>query len=375
MKKFFPVAAPDLSGKEALYVQDAINSTWISSTGKYLDRFEKEFAAKCGANYCLAVSNGTVALHLALMGLDVKPGDEVIVPSFTYIASVNAIHYCGATPVFVDIDPNNWTVSPSAIEKVISARTKGIIAVHLYGHPADMDAVNEVASKHSLWVVEDAAEAHFASYKDRTVGALADVATFSFYGNKIMTCGEGGAVVFSNGKMKQRLQMLRGQGMDPQRRYFFPIVGYNYRLTNVAAALLCAQLERIDDIQSRRNQIYDWYNNELKEIPNIKLQPTSSWATVAPWLYCISVADDNRGIDANHLAAALAEKGIDSRPFFIPVHSMPPYEQTYQTRRSPMTVTDRVSRSGLNIPTYLGMTKDDVIYISQSIREIFRSQG
>jgi perosamine synthetase len=238
-----------------------------------------------------------------------------------------------------------------------------------------MDAVNEVASKHSLWVVEDAAEAHFAGYKDRTVGALADVATFSFYGNKIMTCGEGGAVVFSDERMKQRLQMLRGQGMDPQRRYFFPIVGYNYRLTNVAAALLCAQLERIDDIQSRRNQIYDWYNNELKDIPEIKLQPSSSWATVAPWLYCITIADDDRSIDANHLSAALAEKGIDTRPFFIPVHSMPPYEQTYQTRRSRMTVTDQVSRLGLNIPTYLGMTRDDVIYISQSIREIFRSQG
>ena len=213
------LAAPDLTGNEETYVLDALRSTWISSSGPYLQRFETLFAQMCHAEFALAVANGTVALHLALLGFDLKPGDEVILPSLTYVATANAVRYVGARPVFVDVDRATWCVSPQAIEEAITPRTRGVIVVHLYGHPADMDAIQEIASRHGLWIVEDAAEAHTATYKGRVVGGLADVSVFSFYGNKIFTSGEGGAVVINNPQQAAKLRMLRGQGMDPNRRY------------------------------------------------------------------------------------------------------------------------------------------------------------
>src|SRR4051794_23071679 len=266
-----PVAAPDLSGNEEKYVVDAIRSSWISSSGPYLQRFEREFAALCGTKAALAVCNGTVALHLALLGLNVRPGDEVLVPSLTYIATANAVRYVGAEPVFVDVDPHTWTMSPELIERHITPRTTGIIPVHLYGHPADMDEINHLAAVHGLWVVEDAAEAPFARYKGRPVGSLAEIATFSFYGNKVLTSGEGGAVTLNNGQLYKRLSTLRGQGMDPRRRYYFPVTGYNFRLTNLAAAVLCAQLERSKELLERRAAIYRQYDIGFRDVEDILL--------------------------------------------------------------------------------------------------------
>ena len=239
-----PVAAPDLTGNEESYVVEAIRSSWISSTGPFVQRFEKEFAALCGHAPAIGVANGTMALHLALLTLDLRPGDEVLVPSLTYIATANAVRYCGAEPVFVDVDPQTWCIDPKQLEARITRRTEGIIPVHLYGHPADMDAINHVAATHGLWVVEDAAEAHFARYKGRPTGSLARIGVFSFYGNKVLTSGEGGAITLDDPALEQRARLLKGQGVDPERRYFFPITGYNYRLTNLACAILCAQLER-----------------------------------------------------------------------------------------------------------------------------------
>ncbi len=240
MSAKIPVASTDLGGNEERYVVDAIRSSWISSTGPYLSRFEREYAAACGASSAVAVCNGTVALHLALLGLDVRPGDEVLVPSLTYVATANAVRYVGAEPVFVDVDRETWCLDPAQIEAAITRRTKGIIVVHLLGHPADMDRINHIAAVNGLWVVEDAAEAPLATYKGRVVGGLAKMATFSFFGNKILTCGEGGAITLNDPQLDTRLRILRGQGMDPQRRYYFPVTGYNFRLTNVAAAILCA---------------------------------------------------------------------------------------------------------------------------------------
>ena len=214
-----PVARPDLSGNEEKYVVDAIRTSWISSTGPYIGRFEGEFAALCGTRAAIAVCNGTVALHLALLTLDVRHGDEVIVPSLTYIATANAVRYVGAEPVFVDVDPETWCLQPKQLEDAITPRTKGIIAVHLYGHPADMDAINHIAAVNGLWVVEDAAEAPLATYRGRPTGSLAPLATFSFYGNKILTAGEGGALTLSDPGLEVRARTLRGQGMDPNRRY------------------------------------------------------------------------------------------------------------------------------------------------------------
>jgi perosamine synthetase len=368
MKVKIPVAMPDLHGNEEANVVKAIRSSWISSTGKFVNQFESEFASLCDTRAAIGVCNGTVALHLALLGLDVRPGDEVLVPSLTYIATANAVRYMGAEPVFVDVDPNTWCINPELLEASITRRTKGIIAVHLYGHPADMDAINHVAAVNGLWVVEDAAEAHLAKYKGRVVGGLADVATFSFYGNKIFTSGEGGALTLNNKQLEIRLRALRGQGMDPQRRYYFPITGYNFRLTNLACAILCAQFERRDEIVKRRREIFSCYNELLKDIPGIGLQPVADWAEPAQWLYCITVDEKIYGRTRDELMDLLAENGVETRPFFISLHHLPPFREESQARGEHLPVTDRLSASGINLPTFTSLANDQIEWITTLIR-------
>lgn len=365
----YPVAYPDLTGNEERYVIDAIRSNWISSSGQYLQRFESEFATYCHSVAALGVSNGTVALHLALLALDVRPGDEVLVPSLTYIATANAVRYVGAEPVFVDVDPATWCIDPAKLEAAISRRTRGIIAVHLYGHPADMDAINHLAAVHGLWVVEDAAEAHFATYKGRVVGSLARCATFSFYGNKIITCGEGGAVTVSDPQLELRMRTLRGQGVDPNRRYYFPVTGYNFRMTNIAAALLCAQLERKDEIVAKRRQIYSWYREALADVPGIGFQPIAAWAEITPWLMCLLI-NSEFGRTRDEVAAGLAAAGIDTRPFFIPLHTLPPYRQESALRHEQLPVTEQLACTGINLPTYTAMTQADVYGICSALQSL-----
>jgi perosamine synthetase len=361
-----PVAAPDLSGNEEQYVLDAIRSSWISSTGPYVERFEREFAAFAGTRAAIAVANGTVALHLALLALDAGPGDEVIVPSLTYIATANAVRYVGAEPVFVDIDPATWCLDPAAVEAAVTPRTRGIVAVHVYGHPADMDALNAIAKRHGLWVVEDAAEAHGATYKGRPAGSLGTLATFSFYGNKILTSGEGGAITVDDPDLESRIRLLRGQGMDPNRRYFFPIVGYNYRLTNVACAILCAQMERVDEFIARRAEIAAAYAQGLARIPGIDEQPRAAYAVPATWLISIQVRADAYGLGRDALAEFLATEGIETRPFFHPLHRMPPYENSPGAARD-LPVTDLVASRGLNLPTAVTMSDADVARVVDAI--------
>jgi perosamine synthetase len=363
-----PVAMPDLSGNEEKYVVDAIRSTWISSTGPYIQRFEKEFAELCGTKTAICVSNGTVALHLALLAWDVGPGDEVLIPSLTYIATANAVRYVRAEPVFVDVDPETWCINPKSLEDNITRRTKGIIAVHLYGHPADMDVINHIAAVHGLWVIEDAAEAHLAQYKGRPVGSLASVATFSFYGNKIFTSGEGGAITLNDPQMEVRIRTLRGQGMDPQRRYYFPITGYNFRLTNIACAMLCAQLERRVQILERRKQIYQQYLEKLTDIPGISFQPVADWAKPAHWLFCITVKEAEYGCSRDELMRLLDQEGIETRPFFIPLHSLPPFREESRLRREQLPVTDLLGATGINLPTFTGLTEHDIETIANAIR-------
>ncbi len=362
------VAEPDLSGNEEKYVVEAIRSSWISSTGPFIQKFEKEFAQLCGTQTAISVCNGTVALHLALLGLDVRPGDEVLVPSLTYIATANAVRYVGAEPVFVDVDPETWCIDPKLLEANITRRTKGIIAVHLYGHPADMDAINHIAAIHGLWVIEDAAEAHLARYKGQAVGSLSRLATFSFYGNKIFTCGEGGAITLNAPHLALRLRTLRGQGVDPSRRYFFPVTGYNFRLTNVACAILCAQLERHEDIIARRKQIFDLYRKGLEGIPGIGFQPVADWAEPAPWLFCITVDEKVYGQTRDDLIEIMAKEGIESRPFFIPLHRLPPFREESQRRKEDLPVTDELSRMGLNLPTYTHLKNKAIECISNVVK-------
>jgi perosamine synthetase len=365
-----PVAAPDLTGREADNVLEALRSTWISSTGSFLNRFEADFAKLCNTDGALAVCNGTVALHLALLGLDVRHGDEVLVPSLTYIATANAVRYVGAEPVFVDVDPETWCIDPKLLEASITRRTKGIIAVHLFGHPADMDAINHIAAVHGLWVVEDAAEAHFARYKGRPTGGLGDLGTFSFYGNKVITCGEGGAVTVNNSRLELRLRTLRGQGMDPHRRYYFPVTGYNFRLTNLAAAILCAQLDRREEILKARSRVFNAYEELLAGIPGIGSQPIAPWAQRAPWLYSITVEFQEYGRSRDELAALLLEKGIETRPFFLALHRLPPFREGSANRGEMLPQTDSLSESGMNLPTFSALTDSQLEYIAETIRNL-----
>ncbi len=366
--EFIPVAAPDLGGNEERYVVEAIRSSWISSTGPFVDRFEHDFAALCGTQAAVGVVNGTAALHLALLALDVRPGDEVLVPSLTYIATANAVHYVGATPVFVDVDPGTWCLDPALLEASITSRTKGVIAVHLYGHPADMDAINRIAAIHGLWVVEDAAEAHMARYKGDPVGGLARLATFSFYGNKILTCGEGGAVTLDDASVEIRVRTLRGQGVDPDRRYFFPVTGYNFRLTNVACALLCAQLERFEELLARRHEIFSAYRGALADVEGIGFQPCAPWAEPAPWLFSVTVDPAVYGRTRDELAALLWEQGIDTRPFFVPLDRLPPFRESARRQGVELPVADQLGDCGINLPTFTAMTDAMVERIATAIR-------
>jgi len=365
-----PVAAPDLSGNEERYVVEALRSSWISSTGQYVKRFEENFAQACGSRTAISVCNGTVALHLALLALDVRPGDEVLVPSLTYIATANAVRYVGGEPVFVDVDPDTWCIDPQLLEASITRRTKGIIVVHLYGHPADMDAINHIAAVHSLWVVEDAAEAHLATYKNRPVGSLAPVATFSFYGNKIISCGEGGAITLSDPHLELRTRTLRGQGVDPDRRYFFPVTGYNFRLTNLACAILCAQLERQEQMLTKRRAIFAAYRARLSGVPGIGFQPVAPWANPAPWLFCITLDEEQYGRTRDELMALLSEEGIETRPFFIALHRLPPFREESRRREEVLPVTDRLSATGMNLPTYVGLSNTEIDNITDVIKRL-----
>jgi perosamine synthetase len=369
-----PVASADLSGAEEKYVVDAIRSSWISSTGAYVSRFEQDFARLCAARTSVGVCNGTVALHLALLALDVRPGDEVLVPSLTFIATANACRYVGAEPVFVDVDPQTWCIDPAKIEAAVTPRTRGIIPVHLYGHPADMDALCHLAGVHGLWVVEDAAEAHLARYKGRVTGSLAPLATFSFYGNKIFTSGEGGALTLTDPQLELRIRTLRGQGMDPQRRYYFPVTGYNFRMTNVQAALLCAQLERHAAIWEKRQQVFAAYRERLAGVAGIGLQPRAPWAEPSPWLFSIVVDEKAYGRTRDELAALLAEDGIETRPFFVPLHRLPPFREASRARGEHLPETDRLAESGLNLPTYNTLAVTDIDYITDHIRAHARGQ-
>jgi perosamine synthetase len=364
-----PVAEPDLTGNEEAYVLEAIRSSWISSSGPFLARFEAEFATATAANHVLAVSNGTVALHLALLAADVGPGDEVIVPSLTYVATANAVRYVGADPVFVDVDPETWCIDPARAAEAITPRTRAIIPVHLYGHPAAMDEIMTLAAQADLIVIEDAAEAFGATYKGRPVGALGHIGAFSFYGNKILTSGEGGAVTCNDAELCARMRLLRGQGMDPNRRYFFPIIGYNFRLTNVAAAMLCAQLERSDKLLKRRRDIYELYQSELGNLPGLHMQPKAGDVELGPWLFSMLVDEDQAGVSRDELMRRLDERGIETRPFFIPIHGLPAYAAATRERGTRLPVTDRLAVRGINLPTFSNLADEQVRFVCDQIKE------
>lgn len=366
-----PLSNPDLGGNEEKYVIEAIRSGWIG-TGPFIKRFENEFAELCGTRTAIVCANGTVALHLALRTIDIQPGDEVIVPSFTYIATANAVRYCGARPVFVDVDPDTWCMDPECVEAAITSSTKAIIPVHLYGHPADMDRINHLASVHNLHVIEDAAEAALAKYKGQPVGGLSDIATFSFHVTKMFTSGEGGALTLNDEKLEAFIRMICSHGMDNQRRFFFPVIGYNYRLTNIAAAMLCAQIERHEALMERRKRIFQLYCEALQNTPGIGIRPVAPWATLSPWLFSITVDPDEFGHTREQLMATLAQHKIDSRPFFIPVHTLPPYHDDPERPALHLPNTEYLCNSGVNLPTYTTMTDSQIERVCEVITQMVK---
>ncbi|UKS24985.1 DegT/DnrJ/EryC1/StrS family aminotransferase [Paenibacillus sp. HWE-109] len=360
--KNIPLAGPVLNGNEKKYVMDCIDTGWISSNGKYVTEFENKFADFCNVEHALSCANGTVALHLPLLAYGIKEGDEIIVPTLTYIATANAVKYCGATPVLVDCESNTWNMDPNRIEEKITDKTKGIIVVHLYGHPVDMDSIMEIAKKYSLFVIEDAAEAHGAEYKGNKVGSIGDVGTFSFFGNKIISTGEGGMITTNNSELAAKMKLLRGQGMDPQRRYWFNVVGYNYRMTNVQAAIGLGQLENIDWHLDKRKTVANEYIKEFFPFTDLfTMQPEMSWATHSYWMVSILLTDKVK-ISRDEMMSLLATDGIETRPLFYPMHQLPPYyeDSTYPN-------ADRISIRGFNIPTNAELSSSDLRYISDRL--------
>jgi perosamine synthetase len=356
-----PVSEPILKGKELEYVSECINTGWVSSAGKFVNCFEEMFTDFCEVSNAISTSSGTTALHLALLSLDIGKGDEVIVPSLTFIATANAVKYTGATPIFVDITPETWTIDPSKMEAAITPNTKAIIPVHLYGHPADMDPILKIAKKYKLFVIEDAAEAHGAKYKDKIIGSLGDLATFSFYGNKIITTGEGGMIVTNNNKIAKKIRILRDHGMSRSKRYWHPVLGYNYRLTNIQAAIGVAQMERIESIISSKINIAKLYEDRLKHIKGLTLPPKAKWAKNVYWLYSIIFNEDCKG-SLEELIGYLKKRNIDTRPFFTPIHKQPVYN-TGQI----LPVTEHLAASGFSLPSSAGLKLKDVEHVTEAI--------
>ena len=353
MTKFFPVSQPSIGEKELAYVSDAVKSGWVSSIGRYIELFETMFAKFCGTEYALAVSNGTTGLHLALVSAGISRGDEVIIPDLTFIATANAVTYTGATVVPVDIDANTLCLDMSSVERAITARTRAIIPVHLYGHPARMDRLMTIAKERGIVILEDAAEAHGAEFKGRRVGSFGDFGIFSFYGNKVITSGEGGMLTTSNRELYLQAKLLRDHAMSAEKRYWHTQVGFNYRITNLQAALAVAQMERIDEFLAKRRQIMDWYRNRLGHLPGLRLNYEEPGTRNVYWMICLEVTGMTE-TDRAAFMGRLREAGVDTRPYFYPVSDMPMYA------RAVTPVAHDVSVRGINLPCYTDLSESDV---------------
>lgn len=359
----YPIYKPSLQGNEKQYVNECLDSTWISSKGSFINVFEKSFANYINIEHATGVCNGTVAIHLALVALGINQGDEVIVPTFTYIASVNPIVQVGATPVFVDSERKSWQMSPEDIEQKITPKTKAIIVVHLYGHPCDMDKIMKIAQKHNLLVIEDCAEAIGTRYKGQHVGTFGDVATFSFFGNKTITCGEGGMVVTNDQTIYDRLVHFKGQGLAKYREYWHDTIGFNYRMTNIQAAIGLAQLEQIETFLKKKQEIACWYCEYLKD-SSIEFHKPVEDVYHSFWMCSILVEKSQL---RDELRDYLKSYGIETRPTFYPIHTMPMYAKNFIKH----TIAEDLAGRGINLPSYPALEKSDVEYICRRIREFY----
>lgn len=356
------LAQPQLNGNEYKYLMDAFLSTWISSTGKYITSFEKTFSKYCGARYGIATSNGTTALHLALTALGIGEGDEVIVPDITFAATINAVLYTGATPVIVDIEEDSWCIDPAEIERAITPRTKAVIPVHIYGQPCDMGRICDIAQKNHLFVVEDCAEAHGAEWNCKKIGSFGIIACFSFFGNKVITTGEGGMCITNSPELNDRMRLLRDHGMSKERKYYHEVIGFNYRMTNLQAAIGLAQTERIDEILAWRGKLEARYRAALADVQGVALQKINlPGRKKIAWLVSILVDEDKR----DTILARLKEGGVDARAFFIPLSEM----NIYRKYAHSCVHSRQISRRGMNLPTTYEVDEECIERIKSLIAE------
>jgi perosamine synthetase len=360
-----PVYRPDLTGNERRYVLDCVESGWISSNGDYIARFERAFAEFTGARHAIAVCNGTVALHLALHCLGIGAGDEVIVPTFTYISSVNAIAYTGATPVFAESREADWLLDPIDVEKRITPRTRAIMLVHLYGAACNVEAFRDIARRYDLKIVEDCAEALGTTVQGRHVGMAGDVAAFSFFGNKTITTGEGGMVVTNDDALAARLRQAKGQGQSLTKRYWHEVLGFNYRMTNIAAAIGLAQVERVEAILARKRRLGEIYRSMAAALP-VAFQRISPDVASSHWLVTILLP---RGINREKVMEDMLAANVDTRPTFFCAHTMPMYASS-----EVFATAQDVAARGLSLPSYPTMSDGDVARVVEALRHALYAQ-
>lgn len=361
MESFLPVCEPLLAGNELAYVTDAVSSGWISSAGKYVTAFEDAFAGYCGVRHGIAVCNGTVALHLALVALGVGKGDEVIIPDFTMMASALAVCYTGAMPVFADADPETWNLSPAAVAAKITPRTKVVMAVHVFGNPCDMAALERLCAERNIVLMEDAAEAHGASLGGRRAGALSRIAGFSFFANKNVTTGEGGMVVTDDDDLARACRYHKNLcfPLDAPRTYLHADIGFNYRMSNIHAAIGLAQTERADELKRLRQAHGRLYRERLSAIPGIRLQKDQPGGENVFWMNGLVITPEY-GRTRAELIAYLRERGVDTRLFFNGMHRQPALLNYGCACGGSFPVSDMLADNGFYLPSGSGLAAEDI---------------
>ena len=373
-----PVNEPLLGPQESEYLLECVRTGWISSAGRFIDEFEQKWASYCGRKYGIAVSNGTAALQVAVDCLELEPGDEVILPTFTIISCALAVINRGCVPVLVDSDPKTWCMDVAQIEQKITARTRAIMPVHIYGHPVDMDPVLCIAKKHGLAIIEDAAEVHGAEYLSgrntpesawQRCGSFGSMSCFSFYANKLITTGEGGMVVTDDKALAEKARSDRNLAFQSKRRFYHEDLGFNFRLTNLQAAVGLAQLERIDQIVAQKRQMGSEYTRRLKDVAGLQLPVEESWARNVYWMYGV-VLDESRGMNALELASRLLERGVETRPFFLGMHEQPVFHKRGLFLNERYPTAERIARQGLYLPSGLALTEDQLSRVCDAVKEV-----
>lgn len=381
-----PLCVPSINGNEWRYIKECLDTNWVSSAGGFVDRFELAIANYLGAKHAVATSNGTAALHLALLASNIQPDEEVIVPALTFVAPANAVRYIGAWPVFIDVDPDYWQLDPTKVKDFVrnecrwqrdalvnkqsGRRVRGILPVHLLGHPVDLDPIMEIARDFDLTVIEDATESLGATYKGQPLGVIGDIACFSFNGNKIITTGGGGMVVTNNEDWARKVKYLSTQAKDDPIEYVHNEIGYNYRMTNIQAAMGCAQLEQLEQKITAKRFIGEFYHDQLKSVGGIELPREAEWAKSIYWLYTILIDHDNYNMDSRTLMELLLEDKIQSRPLWHTIHDLPSYRrcQSYHVE-----VASRLHRNGLSLPSSVDLAKNTSDL--ERVINVIRNQG